>query len=343
MIGDVLTSTILFEELRVLYPNASLHYLINAHTKPVVKEHPDIDELVLITPEIEESKRAFYTFLKSIKKQHYDVVIDVYSKLSSNLITFFSGAKTKISYYKHYSTWVYNHNIKRVGATTNNGGLAITNRLQLLEPLGSNKDTLKPKIYLTQEEIKEAKHLLSENNIDTNKPLIMISVLGSGNHKTYPFEYMAKVIDTTVAETNATVLFNYIPKQEKDAKAIFELCKATTKTHIKFHVFGKSLRAFMALLNECDAIIGNEGGAINMAKALNVKTFAIYAPWISKATWSIFEDGKTNHSVHLKEYKPDTYKNAKRLKTLLPEVKNLYLQLKPELFQDKLKAFLKQL
>ncbi len=37
MIGDVLTSSILFEALRLKYPNAQLDYLINEHTFPVVQ------------------------------------------------------------------------------------------------------------------------------------------------------------------------------------------------------------------------------------------------------------------------------------------------------------------
>lgn len=343
MIGDVLTSSILLEILRQHYPNAQLDYVINTNTKPVVKNNPEIDNLKLITPQIEKSKRKFYGFLKSIRREKYDIVIDVYSKLSSNLITLFSGAKTKISYYKHYSTWVYHQNIKRQDITDSNAGLAIVNRLQLLEPLGIKTKVIKPKIYLTQEEKESAKQQLLSHGIVFKKPLLMISVLGSGINKTYPFEYMAETIDMVAKATKGDIIFNYIPKQEEDARAIYNLCHPETQQHIHFNVFGKSLRDFMALLSYCDAIIGNEGGAINMAKALNVKTFAIYAPWISKATWRIFEDDVDYVSVHLKEYDPEKYTNIKRLKTLLPNVLELYKAFEPSLFKDKLQSFLKNI
>ena len=35
-------------------------------------------------------------------------------------------------------------------------------------------------------------------------------------------------------------------------------------------------------MNECVVIIGNDGGAINMAKALNKPSFIIFSPWIEK-------------------------------------------------------------
>ena len=342
MIGDVLTSSILFEALREKYPNAQLDYLINSHTFPVVENNPFITNFIHFSPEVEKSKRKLFKLAKSIKKNKYDVVIDVYSKLSSNIITLFSGAKTKISYHKSYTTFVYTHNIKRLTSTSNPAGLAIVNRLQLLEPLGINIENIKPKIYITQQEKETSKAFLKSYNIDFKKPLFMISVLGSGENKTYPFHHMAKVIDLIVSQTQGQILFNYIPKQEPEAKAIFDLCKTNTQNHIYFNVYGKNLRDFLAITTHCNALIGNEGGAVNMAKALNIKTFTIFSPWIDKDTWSVFEDDSNNVSVHLKDYKPDLYAN-KTEKEMKPQAMSLYQEFNPDFFEKQLVSFLKHI
>ncbi|GAA3782762.1 glycosyltransferase family 9 protein [Corallibacter vietnamensis] len=342
MIGDVLTSSILFEALREKYPNAQLDYLINSHTFPVVENNPFITNFIHFSPEVEKSKRKLFKLAKSIKKNKYDVVIDVYSKLSSNIITLFSGAKTKISYHKSYTTFVYTHNIKRLTSTSNPAGLAIVNRLQLLEPLGIDIENIKPKIYITQQEKETSKAFLKSYNIDFKKPLFMISVLGSGENKTYPFHHMAKVIDLIVSQTQGQILFNYIPKQEPEAKAIFDLCKTNTQNHIYFNVYGKSLRDFLAITTHCNALIGNEGGAVNMAKALNIKTFTIFSPWIDKDTWSVFEDDSNNVSVHLKDYKPDLYAN-KTEKEMKPQAMSLYQEFNPDFFEKQLISFLKHI
>lgn len=340
MIGDVLTSSVLFEALRERYPKAQLDYLINSHTFPVVENNPFIDNFIFFTPEVEKSKRALWSLAKSVKKEQYNVVVDVYSKISSNLISALSGAKTKISYYKHYSTFIYDHNIKRTNQTHEVCGLAIVNRLQLLEPLDVFITSAKPKIYLTSEELETSKQFLISNGISFGKPLIMISVLGSGSNKTYPFEYMAQVIDQIVATTDGQILFNYIPKQEADAQAIFNLCKPETQNHIYLNLFGKSLREFLALTAHCHALIGNEGGAVNMAKALNIKTFTIFSTWIDKDTWNIFEEKTVNESVHLKDYKPELYK-GKTEKDMKPHAMELYHKFTPDLFDGKLNRFLK--
>jgi heptosyltransferase-2 len=342
MIGDVLTSSILFNALRIRYPEAQLDYLINSHTLPVVQNNPNIDNFVLFTKEIENSKSKLLKFSKSIRQKQYDIVIDVYSKISSNIITLFSKAKTKISYHKHYSTFVYNYNIKRLNATDGKSELAIVNRFQLLKPLDIEPIDIKPKIYLTPNEINNSKELLKNHNIDFNIPLCMISVLGSGNNKTYPFPFMAKVIDTIVTQTQGQILFNYIPNQETQAKAIFHLCAPETQKHILFDVFGKDLREFLAITKHCDALIGNEGGAINMAKALDIKTFSIFSPWIDKDTWSLFEGEKMHISVHLKDYMPELY-GSKAEKDMKKDAFQLYRQFNPSFFEEKLNVFLHQI
>lgn len=339
MIGDVLATSILFEAIKQKHPDAEVHYIINSHTYPVVENHPFIDKFHFFTPELEKSKLKLYQFAKQLKKEHYDAVVDVYSKISSNILTLFSGAKTKISYYKPYSTFVYTHNIKRHKATSSKSGLAIVNRLQLLEPLDIHLDITKPKIYLTQKEISDSETFLQQHGIDKNKPLFMISVLGSSPSKTYPFEYMAKTIDTIVNEQpEAQLLFNYIPKQEAGAKAIYELCNAQTQTQIYFEVFGKSLRDFIAITHHCNALIGNEGGAVNMAKALDIPTFTIFSPWIDTQTWSVFEDNR-NVAVHLNHFEAQLFDN-KSTKTLKKEGNSLYNTFKPHYFEAALKDFL---
>ncbi|MEW4925170.1 glycosyltransferase family 9 protein [Algibacter sp. 2305UL17-15] len=341
MIGDVLTSSILFEALRAEYPDAKLHYLVNSHTYPVVEHHPFIDEFKFFTPEIEKSKRLFYSFLKHIREEKYDVVVDVYSNYSSNLITFFSGAETKISKYKWYSSFIYTHTLKESKTPKTNAGLAIENRLKLLKPIcNTDFSPIKPKIYLTPAEIDTAKKLLTNFKTDGSEPLFMISVLGSGPTKTYPLQYMAQLIDVIVSQTKGYILFNYMPSQKEDVKQLMEYCADATKKQIHFNVFGKSLREFIAITKHCTALIGNEGGAINMAKAIDKPTFAIFSPWILKEAWNMFDDGHKNDSIHLKDVKPELYED-KDLKSVKQDHSKYYHEFTPELIIPKLKTFLK--
>lgn len=167
----------------------------------------------------------------------------------------------------------------------------------------------------------------------------MISILGSSPVKTYPLAYMAKLIDFIVKQTNAVIFFNYIPSQLIDAKAIFEHCKKETQQHIYFDLLGKNLREYIALMNVCDMIIGNDGGAINIAKALGKPSFIIFSPWIEKRMWATFEEDRFHKSVHLKDFDPALFK-GKTEKELKKSSLALYQHFKPEFFYSYLKSFL---
>jgi len=341
MIGDVLTSSILFERLRSEFPEAQLDYLINSNTKPVVENNPYIDNFILLTKEIEQSKLKLLKLARSINKVQYNVVIDVYGKISSLLVTLFSKADLKIGYFKTYSSLIYNHAMRRKTHNSYKSSLAIENRLLLLEPLGIDFKPIEPKIYLTQEDIENAKKYLESQHIDLNQPLIMISVLGSSNEKTYPFEYMAELLDYIVEKIqNVQLLFNYIPKQVNEARAIYNACKQITKQHIYLEVFGNSLNEFLAITYHCDALIGNEGGANNMAKALNKSTFTIFSPYLNKENWFGEVEKHRHVAIHLSDfiaYDESDKKEAKANPTAY------YSQLKPSYMIPQLSSFLETL
>ncbi|MEM0575727.1 glycosyltransferase family 9 protein [Flavobacterium polysaccharolyticum] len=307
-IGDVLTSTIICNNLKAKFPDAVIDYMCYPNSVDVLKENPSIDNIIPLSNKVRKSTPSLFKFIFKIRSNKYDVVIDVYSKLETNLITLFSGAKYKVSYRKWYTKAFYNYTYERLDAVESEHGLAIENRLMLLKPLISEKITnVKPKIFLKDSEINNAKNLLKSHQVDSEKPLIMFGILGSETYKTYPLEGMAKIIDFTVAKTKGTIIFNYVPFQKDLALEVYNYCNEETKKHIILDLYSTELREFLALLSQCEMLIGNEGGAVNMAKALDVPTFSIFTPSVRKETWQLFENEAKNTSIHLKDLKPEIY------------------------------------
>lgn len=338
MIGDVLISSLICENIKRNFPDAEVHYLINTFTKPVVDGNPFVDKFVIFEDLYRESKSAFYTFLKSIKQENYTHVVDAYGKLESNLISLFSKAPFKVSYHKNYTSWIYTTTYKELTEPVTEAGIAIDYRLKLLETLGDLKIyNSKPKIYLSTQEKETAALAFQKHGLNAHET-IMISALGSGLNKTYPLEYMAKVIDTVASKTQSSLIFNYMPKQKDEVQRLYDLCTLETQKRIHLDLTANSLRDLMAISSQCQAVIGNEGGAINIAKALDVPSFAIFSPWIFKEGWNSFEKSYPNASVHLSDYKPELCKDSKS--ELKQKSLELYQEFKPDFFTTKLSEFI---
>lgn len=340
MIGDVLVSSILCENLRKEYKNAQIDFMVYESTIAVLEGNRSIDNLIIFKEKHRKSKWELLKFLFQIRKEKYDVVIDAYSKLESWLVVAFSGAKQKISYFKKIINLLYTDTIPRTRTSNTNFGLIIDQRLDLLQPLNLKIDLDPfPKIVVTQNEIDFADELFNSYGINRTKKTIMISIIGSELKKTYPLQYMSKLIDFIANESEVNLLFNYIPKQIEDATKIYDGCLKTTQEKIYFNILGKNIRSFIAIMNNCDMIIGNDGGAINMAKALYKPSYIIFSPWIDKKGWATFEDGINNVSVHLADFRPELIENQ-NYKSLIRNAFGLYHEFKPTLIEPSLKKFL---
>lgn len=341
-IGDVLTSTIICNNLKKQFPQSTIDYMCYTNSLDVLTGNPYIDNIIPLPHKVRKNYLSLFKFIFEIRSKKYDVIIDVYNKLETNLITMFAGSKTKIAYHKWYTTLFYTHNIKRYdNSLTPKNGFAIDNRLRLLEPLHLDNDKIDPypKLFVSENEKQQTSSLFEKHRIDPSHTTIMISVLGSEKNKTYPLEYMTKLVEYVAAHPQVCILFNYFDSQAADAKRIYDACTEETKEKIRFDLFGKDLRSFIGIMNQCDLIIGNDGGAINMAKALNKPAFTVFSPFVEKNIWATFEDGKKNISVHLKDYRADLFTDIDH-----DQLKNnheaLYLLLLPELFHEKIDFFI---
>jgi ADP-heptose:LPS heptosyltransferase len=341
-VGDVLISTIICNNLKKKYPNATIDFMCYTNSVDVLIGNPNIDNVIVLPHKIRKSYFSLFKFIFEIRSKKYDVVIDVYNKLETNLITLFTGASIKVAYHKWYSSIFYTHNLKRFDNTKDtNYGLAIENRLLLLEPLNLDKNTLDPfpKLFVSSKENEDTITLFEQHRIDKNEKVIMISLLGSEQNKTYPLEYMTKVVEYVANHENVTILFNYFESQIEDAKKIYNSCSKETQEKIHFDLLGSDLRSFIAIMNQCDVIIGNDGGAINMAKALNKPSFTIFSPFVEKKIWATFEDGLRNISVHINDFKPELIANLHH-DEIKKNYSSLYQEFTPELFKDKIEFFM---
>lgn len=337
-IGDVLISSIICNNLKKIMPNAKIHYLINQEALPVIEGNPNINKAITIHPEHRKNVWAFIKFSLQIRRQRYDVVIDAYTKLESWFIVLLCGAKRRISYKKKYRTFLYTDNLSRESVKVSRPGRVIDLKLLLIQPFSNMVEPERfPKIYINEYEQQKALLLFKEHCIPPKKNL-MLNIVGSCPLKTYPLEYMATLVNHIVDRVDVNILFNFLPHQKDIAQRIYELCNHTAKKNIFFELSNYNLRTFIIIMNQCAAIIGNEGGAIHIAKALNKPSFTIFSPWICKHDWSTFEDDLYHVAVHLSDYKHNLYEHT-RESLYKNKALELFEELKPELFLPKLSSY----
>lgn len=313
LMGDVLVSSIIAQAIKDKYPDAIVDFLIDAKYKAIIQNHQYINNVLHFG--------ETWQTLKLVRKQKYDVIIDVYATFQSAIITFLSGAKKRISFFKKYTAFAYTHTIDRnrplqIKELTT----ALEHRLLLLNPLQINLKAYKPKIYISEAESKQALDILKTINVQPQS-FIILSTFGSIPEKTYPIKYMVRLIETIVNNTSCKILCNYLPHQKEGFLRLYQSLSEKSKNQVVKDFDTQNIRQYIAINQYAKALIGNEGGATNIAKALNIPTFSIYAPFIKG--WEWFEDGKINVSIHADTYNVFDYEGFT-----------------PDLFKDKIIDFI---
>lgn len=342
--GDVLMTSTLANNLKRFNPSFSIHYLCYTNHAPIIATNPNIDHIITIE---EKKLKTFFGLIqtiKNIRKKKFDLLIDPYEKTQSKLISKFSGIPIRISYPKKDVFKCYTHIINLQSVLKTSAGLALDNRLALINPIVNassfQKDYAHP-LFLNKEEIDRGKSILKEGGITFDKPILMLGVLGSKEEKTYPLPYMGQLINTILENHEIDVLFNYIPKQ----KQLIDLLMSyiDPKHHLKIHltIIGKSIREFASIMYHCTIHISNEGGGCHISKALNKPTFTIFSPYIKVEDWNTFSDNPLFDYSDLKELKPELFENETQ-KQWRKRSLELYKVYKPMLIIPKIDNFIKK-
>ena len=95
-IGDVVLSTALAESL-ALVENAEVHYVVRKGNESLLENNPNIQK-VWVWNKQEKKIRNLFKLTRGIRKEKFDVVINLQRYASSGFITCFSGAKKKIGF-----------------------------------------------------------------------------------------------------------------------------------------------------------------------------------------------------------------------------------------------------
>lgn len=324
--GDVLVSSTILQQLKKKFPEAEINFLVDSKHQQILFGNPLIKNIILWN---EKEISNMISMVWKIRRDNYDIIIDSSSKVNSGIITLVSNAKKRIGFFKKYTQFFYNFPIKRKDKTiSKNTTLSIEHRLQLLEPLDISFQEIFPKTYILDEELLRAKQVLSKNGLSLNDNLIMISSFGSKEEKTYPIEYMARILDYIVNfQNNAKLLCNYLPHQKELFLQIYDLVLPETQQAIVENFDTKNLREFAAVTSLCKCLIGNEGGATNLSKSLGIPTFSIFAPHVSISDWGWTSQPDLDMFLHLSDFLPNSFN---------------YADFKPEFLEKQLNTFLEK-
>lgn len=264
-IGDVVLSTVVIDNLKIDFPNAQIDYLVESPSAPGLRGIKQINR-VLIFERFDFWSKV--SLIKSIRKNHYDLVLDFFSNPSTAIITYLSEAKYRLGFpYKGrryaYNLFGPNERAKFHAAQLHLESLRIND-------LSFNKKDLHYSI--SEDSLVFAKKYFTERSID-NLFVVGICPTGGWASKKCDPEKFAEIANIVIERFNAKVLLLWGKNDDEDALKIHSLLKGKS-----ILAPSTTIQELAALISKCTILIANDSGPMHMSTAIGTPVLSLHGP-----------------------------------------------------------------
>lgn len=311
-------------KLKKSFPDSEVHFLTERPADEIYLHSPYVDKIVIHNP-----KMSFYEkieFIKMLRKNHYDVVIDFFGNPTSGLYTFLSGCRKRIGLTKGIRKFYYTEFV-----SDSKGQYSATSKTSLLEPLGVFAEDYSLDFFISSSDREYAKKNLEKMGYNTEDFIVTISPVSRQPYKVWSGENFAAVCDYLIKYYEAKIVFIYGPGEIEFVKNVIENMKEPPPAILQGIPTISQTKAIFELAK---LHVGNDNGPMHFAISAKIPTVAIFGRPKSQ-NWTPVSD--INYAV---EYDPGC-----KSKCIFPKCKLECLkEITPKLVIEKLdKLILKKI
>ena len=95
-LGDIILTTPIYRNIKEKFPEDYLYVLIKENFKGILENNPYIEKVIVL-----KKNQSIFNLLFQLKKNKFDIVIDLHNNLRSRMITLFLNIPLTIHYKKH--------------------------------------------------------------------------------------------------------------------------------------------------------------------------------------------------------------------------------------------------
>lgn len=269
-IGDAVYATPVVRELKRSHPEITLDVLCRPYTAGVFRHNPHIHTLLLCKNGI----IAFFRTLLTVKKKHYDFIIDLTSdhKVAGALLSRLGGPSYCIGFNTQKRGFCLDRALPLPA-----GEIHITRvYLGLLEALENGKYENHPEIVVCEEEKREIHRFLERFSICDSEVIVGLHPGAHFSTQRLPEQKWAALCDRIQESFQKKVVVFGGPREITSVQRIQQLAALPL-----IIVDGlPDLRAAVALIDRCNVLLCNNSGPLHIAEALGTPTLSWMGPTV---------------------------------------------------------------
>jgi heptosyltransferase-1 len=288
-LGDIVHSLPVLTALRRRFPHAHITWVVNRVYEPLLAHHPDLDATLPFDRQLlrngwRAAARAFAHFALRLRRQQFDLVIDLQGLLRTGLMSVASGAKRRLGLAsaREGARWLYTEVIDDRRDVTH----AVDRYWRVAESLGAGNC---PKLFRLP--IDEAARFWVHRELaGCPRPWLAVGVGSRWLTKRWPPEHFAALTRRALERFGGTALLVGAPDEAELANQAARLIPGSVRNLTGM----TNLPQLAALLHEADAMLANDTGPLHLAVALGRPVVAPYTCTVIRRTGPY---GQDHHAV----------------------------------------------
>ncbi|HJU41356.1 MAG TPA: glycosyltransferase family 9 protein [Vicinamibacterales bacterium] len=284
LIGDVVFTTPAIGALRRRFPDAQLSYLVESPAAPVVRHHPQLDELITADRPRGVARWNYDLRLaRRLRAARFDVAIDFHGGPRSAFLTWATGAPQRIGYDLPGRRWCYTTRVPWTRSLVPPRH-SVVNQWDLLTPLGiAAPDRARDAVAMSADAAAEARvaERLRAAAIDSDTPVIVIHVSAGNPFRRWPAASFAAVAAALADEDRRRrIIFTSGPSAAGAAAAVAEEARRLAGDAAEgiVHTGDFDLPELRSLVSRAALYIGGDSGPLHIAATTRTPIVALFGP-----------------------------------------------------------------
>ena len=264
-IGDMVVNSLMFREIKKVYPNIKIGVVARGAAIDIIKDNPNVDKIY----EYHKDRKKIKDLALIIKEEKYDLLIDFSEMLRVNQMMLINLCRARFNIGLDRKEW------KLFDLSIESGKdfkwtEHITKRyLAYLIKLGLKKENIDISydIYLKDEK----KYEDFFNKIKESKKLIL-NPYGASKHKSFSIENLENII-TYLKDKDIAIILVYFGDKYKELEF---LEKKYSNVYIPKNI--ASILDTTLLISASNYVVSPDTSIVHIASALNKKILTVYPP-----------------------------------------------------------------
>ena len=263
-LGDVILATPVISELKRLFPEASIDFVLKKGNESLLLNSPHL-RTVFIFDKTNGKRKSLLALVKELRKEEYDLVLNLHRFGSSGFMTALSKGKKKYGYKKNPLSRLFT---KRFEHNIGDGTHEVERNLSMIKEFGA-VDKLRPELFPSDKDKSTVKPYVTER-------YYCIAPASVWNTKQLPADKWIELIHGIEPSTAI-----YLLGGPQDETLCLEIMEFAQNRSVK-NLAGKiSLLQSAELMKHATRSFVNDSGPLHLASSVNANVTAFFCSTVT--------------------------------------------------------------